>query len=143
MGDLFSGQNVVLEYNTGDEVTPDWHEVGQQVNGSLSIDSATANVTVKNNNGWTVTIPTVNSWSMELECRLDLADAGLLYLENCIMNRILASIRFRMKKAPTRAWRGRATVSSYKPSFPSDDAIGLAISFGGYGQLLFETPAAV
>jgi len=142
MGDLFSGQNLILEYNIGTEAVPDWHEVGFQVGGDLSIDTSPANVTTKNHNGWTISIPTVSSWSMSLECRLELSDDGIAYLEGCARNRVLASIRWRMKKAPTKAWRGRANVTSYKVGAPADDAIPVNISFAGYGELITETPPA-
>ena len=68
------GLNAKLYRNTGSYASPTWDEIGNVKDVTLNLESAEADVTVRANNGWRATVPTLKEASVEFEMVWDTED---------------------------------------------------------------------
>lgn len=75
------GLNAKLFYATPG-ANPTYAELSNVRNVTLSLETAEADVTVRANNGWRATLPTLKDSSIEWEMIYDTADAGFLAIQS-------------------------------------------------------------
>ena len=80
------GLNAKLYRNTGSYASPTWNEIGNVKDVTLNLESADADVTVRANNGWRATVPTLKDASVEFEMVWDTADEDFQAIRDAYLN---------------------------------------------------------
>ena len=80
------GLNAKLYRNTGSYASPTWNEIGNVKDVTLNLESAEADVTVRANNGWRATVPTLKDASVEFEMVWDTADEDFQAIRDAYLN---------------------------------------------------------
>jgi len=80
------GLNAKLYRNTGTYASPTWNEIGNVKDVTLNLESAEADVTVRANNGWRATVPTLKDASIEFEMVWDTADEDFQSIRDAYLN---------------------------------------------------------
>ena len=80
------GLNAKLYRNTGTYASPTWNEIGNVKDVTLNLESAEADVTVRANNGWRATVPTLKDASVEFEMVWDTADEDFQAIRDAYLN---------------------------------------------------------
>ena len=87
------GLNAKLYRNTGTYASPTWNEIGNVKDVTLNLESAEADVTVRANNGWRATVPTLKDASVEFEMVWDTADAGFTAIKNAFFTNAVIGLQ--------------------------------------------------
>ncbi len=80
------GLNAKLYRNTGSYASPTWNEIGNVKDVTLNLESAEADDTVRANNGWRATVPTLKDASVEFEMVWDTADEDFQAIRDAYLN---------------------------------------------------------
>ena len=80
------GLNAKLYRNTGTYASPTWNEIGNVKDVTLNLESAEADVTVRANNGWRATVPTLKDASIEFEMVWDTDDEDFEAVRDAYLN---------------------------------------------------------
>ena len=80
------GLNAKLYRNTGSYASPTWNEIGNVKDVTLNLESAEADVTVRANNGWRATVPTLKDASIEFEMVWDTDDEDFEAVRDAYLN---------------------------------------------------------
>ncbi len=125
------GMNAVLYRNTGTYGSPVWSVMGDVKDVTLDLETDEADVTVRGNNGWKATQPTLRSATIEFEMVWDPSNAGFTAIQTAFLAG--SSIEFLALDQPvatTGAQGLRATmaVSKFSREEPLADAIKVKVT---------------
>jgi len=80
------GLSAKLYYNNGTYESPNWQEISNAKDVTLSLESSEADVTTRANDGWRATVGALKDASVEFQMVWDSADAGFQKIRDAWLN---------------------------------------------------------
>jgi hypothetical protein len=128
------GLNAKLYRNTGTYGSPSWNEIGNVKDVTLNLESAEADVTVRANNGWRATVPTLKDASVEFEMVWDTADEDFQAIRDAYLNN--ATLEVLALDGPVsgagstgnQGLRAACTVTGFSRSEPLEEALSVSVT---------------
>ncbi len=128
------GLNAKLYRNTGTYASPTWNEIGNVKDVTLNLESAEADVTVRANNGWRATVPTLKDASVEFEMVWDSEDEDFeairdAYLDNTTLEILaLDGPETGAGSSGNQGLRAECNVTSFSRSEPLEEALSVSVT---------------
>ena len=125
------GLDAKLYRNTGTYSAPVWNEIPNVKDVTLTLETAEADVTTRNNNGWRATVPTLKEASIEFEMVWDTTDTDFTAIRNAFLNR--ASVEFAVMDGDittsgSQGLRATCMVTSFNRNEPLEEAITVSVT---------------
>ena len=128
------GLNAKLYRNTGSYASPTWNEIGNVKDVTLNLESAEADVTVRANNGWRATVPTLKDASVEFEMVWDTEDADFEAIKDAYLGN--TTIEILALDGPVsgtgssgnQGLRATCSVTAFSRSEPLEEALSVSVT---------------
>lgn len=107
---------------------------------SLSLSSDMADITSKDSAGWKEILPTLKSWSIDVDSLLAYTGTrGYKQLFEYLKNRTKVSVKFRNDVSGDQTFKGDMYITSLDSDGPMEDAATFSCSLEGTGELVMTT----
>ena len=115
-------------------------KIGSATAHSLSISSETADVTSKDSAGWKEIIPTLKSFTIDIDALMAYDEThGYEVLNDALINRTLLYVKLSTELTGEEKWYGTVYITSLEQNNPMEDAVTYTASFEGTGVLTRAT----
>ncbi|HOX08386.1 MAG TPA: phage tail tube protein [Planctomycetota bacterium] len=125
------GMEGKLYYNAGSYATPDWKELKNVKDVTLTLEKGEADLTTRGNAGWKATVGTLKEGSIEFEMVWDTEDAGFTALQNAWFGDTPVEMAVMDGPIATSGSQGlRATMSviSFSRKEPLEEAMSVSVT---------------
>ena len=125
------GLDAKLYRNTGNYASPNWNEMKNVKDLTLSVEAGEADATTRGNAGWKATLATLKDGSIEFEMVWDTADAGFTAIRTAFFGN--TSIEFAVldgDKATTgtQGLRAAMAITKFSRNEPLEEAITVSVT---------------
>lgn len=129
-----NGSDLLIYIGTGSTATP----IGWSRNCSISMSTQMSDATTKTNLGWSESIPTLKSWSIDTD-GLGVWNENIEEFMEIFNNRTPVQISFKPRNITTgdMIYSGLAFIESFDIEAPMEDGVTYKISLKGSGALDF------
>lgn len=127
--DKIRGDVTLVEIKSADV---DWILIGGQDDASFTMNKDAIEVTDKDSGGWNENIDGFKSWELSVPAFFEEGDAGQERVREVFLENIRAEVRF---FDGTSYWTGFARCTSFETTGPLKEAVKLAITFMGDGEI--------
>lgn len=112
--------------------------IGAATSHSLTIESDTMDVTTKDSAGWAEILPTLKSWSIDVEALLTFDETpkrAYDYLYDAFIARTELTVKFSSEVSGEDKYYGQAYITSAPIEAPMEDKVTYSVTFQGTGAL--------
>jgi len=115
-------------------------KIGAATSHSLSLQTETADVTTKDSLGWKEIIPTLKSWSTDMDALMTFDETvGYEALYDAFINRTLLYVKLSTEVTGEEKFYGTAYITSLEANAPQEDAVTYSCSIEGTAALTRAT----
>ena len=124
------GLEAKLFRNNADYDSPDWTELENVKDVTLSLEASEADVTTRGNNGWRATIAALKDGSIEFEMIWDTDDANFTAVLVAFLNN--SGIEFAVMDGPmssgSQGLRATMSITNFSRNEPLEEAITVSVT---------------
>ena len=125
------GLDAKLFRNASSYDTPDWQEMKNVKDLTLSVEAGEADATTRGNNGWRATLAALKDGSIEFEMVWDTADAGFTAIKDAFFGN--TTLEFAVLDGPVDAagsqgLRATMAITNFSRNEPLEEAITVSVT---------------
>lgn len=128
---LRRGMDAKLYRNSGSYESPNWQEITNVKDVTLTLESGEADVTTRANAGWRATVATLKEATIEFEMVWDTGDAGFTAIQSAFFaNTFLefAVMDGPIAEAGSQGLRATMSITNFSRSEPLEEAVSASVT---------------